>query len=104
MNFQEAIKLIHECRNDPIKLQENQDAILEFLQEVEDVGTNVLASRGVEYATEFIAMAQTISLIGALLESKDMGLITMLMSDNHIYLSSRTLKIGLGMAVMEELR
>lgn len=104
MNFQEAIKMIQECRDDPIKMAQNHDALITFIQEVEDVGTNVLTSRGSEYAIKFVAIAQTISLIGAILDSGDLGLIRTIMSDNYVYLSARTLKIGLGLAVLEELR
>lgn len=104
MNFQEAIKLIHECRTDPAKMNEHANELMDFVNEVETVGTNVLTSRGNEYAIEFVAIAQTIALILALRNSGDLNLLKTIMSENFVYLSARTLKIGLGLAVMDELR
>lgn len=105
LTFQEVSKLLQECFNSPDKMQEHSDSILEFIREIDLVGTEILKAKSPEYLSELIALIQSCS--ASMMLSKGYSSSTIMSLSNDPLISMYTtliIKLTIGLSAMEELR
>lgn len=103
MTLKEITQRFKEANDDPMKLMDCQDEIIEFAQELDSIGTDILNSKGDDYSMDMFNMISALAM--TILVSRGdvhvVALIDILIVQKYAAL---VMKLSIGMGVTEELR
>lgn len=103
ITLNEAVELLND------KTTENDPRLLEFMSEVDRVGTDILKDRDSDYLLAAVAMIQSVSIAVIAMETSDSAkgmvkALELVFDPNFSKVAAIAFKMSVGLAAIEELR